>query len=204
MSTSARPRGRRPAGEDTKGAIVTAAREQFGAHGYAGVSMRAIARAAAVDPALVHHYFESKTALFMAAMESPVNPAERVSTALQGPLEDLGARIVRVAVAAWDPPEARDRLRLLLRSAMEHPAGLRAFREFLSTAVLSQIEQRLRQEAGVALDEARRRTGLVGSQLAGLIMARYVIELPAIADADVDELVGQVGPALQRYLTGPL
>lgn len=203
--SGARPRGRRPAGADTRGAIVDAARGLFGTQGYAGVSMRGVARAADVDPALVHHYFESKTALFLATMESPVDPAARVREVLDaGPIDELGSRIVRMVLISWDPPDSRARVRVMLRGVLEHPAGVRAFREFLATAVLAPIGRRL-QELGVPdTVSLERRTSLVGSQLLGLIMARYVLELPDVAEASVDELVEQLGPTIQRYLTGRL
>lgn len=203
--SSTRPRGRRPAGADTRGAIVEAARGLFGSRGYADVSMRGVARAADVDPALVHHYFESKTALFAAAMESPVDPAARVREALDsGPLDELGARIVRMVLLSWDPPDARPRIRVLLRGVLEQPTGARGFREFLTAAVLGPIGARLEQSGPCDAVPLERRTSLVAGQLVGLLMARYVLELPEVAGAEVEELVAQVGPTIQRYLTGPL
>ncbi len=53
-----RRRGRRPAGEDRRGDILVAARAEFGARGFDGTTMRGVARAAGVDPRLVHHYFD--------------------------------------------------------------------------------------------------------------------------------------------------
>ncbi len=204
--TGARPRGRRPAGADTKGAIVAAARELFASQGYAAVSLRAVARGAGVDAALVHHYFEGKSALFAAAMESPVDPAARIREAVaSGPVEDLGRRIVRTALESWDPPPARERLVLLLRAATERPEGPDAFREFLTTAVLAQIARRLEDaEVSGSRDAAspEGRAALAVTQVAGLLMARYVLGFPGIADAEVEVLVEQVGPVLQHYLTG--
>jgi hypothetical protein len=52
--------------------------------------------------------------------------------------------------------------------------------------------------------DARLRASLVGSQVAGLLLARYVIGLAPLAKADHDALVAAVGPTLQRYLTGEL
>ncbi|HET8768799.1 MAG TPA: helix-turn-helix domain-containing protein, partial [Pedococcus sp.] len=51
------PRGRRPGGADTRAGIVAAARAEFAENGYDATSLRAVARRAEVDPALVHHYF---------------------------------------------------------------------------------------------------------------------------------------------------
>ena len=81
------PRGRRPAGEDTRGLIVRAARAEFGDQGYDRASIRGIARAAGVDARLVHHYFDSKSALFAEVLDVPVNPAEVIGALIEGPPE---------------------------------------------------------------------------------------------------------------------
>ena len=69
-----RPAGRRPGNVDTRGEIVEAAKRVFAAKGYDGASLRAVAREAEVDPALVHHYFDGKASLFVAAMALPFDP----------------------------------------------------------------------------------------------------------------------------------
>jgi len=52
--------------------------------------------------------------------------------------------------------------------------------------------------------DAERRAALAGSQMVGLMVTRYVLELPPMATASVEDLVAAVGPTVQRYLTGPL
>src|ERR1700750_2456253 len=54
------PAGRRPGPQNTRGEIVDAARREFVANGYADTTIRSVARAAEVDPALVYHYFGDK------------------------------------------------------------------------------------------------------------------------------------------------
>ncbi len=66
--------GRRPGNVDTRGQIIDAAKRVFAAKGYDGASLRAVAREAEVDPALVHHYFDGKASLFVAAMALPFDP----------------------------------------------------------------------------------------------------------------------------------
>ena len=48
------------------------------------------------------------------------------------------------------------------------------------------------------------RAALAGSQLIGLVMARYVIRIEPLASADADTVAAAVAPTLQRYLTGDL
>ena len=67
-------RGRRRAGEDRRGDILAAARAEFGARGFDATTIRGVARAAGVDARLVHHYFDGKDALFVAAFELPARP----------------------------------------------------------------------------------------------------------------------------------
>src|SRR3978361_1274026 len=74
--------GRRPGPTETPQAILAAARDLFAQRGYQATSVRAIAAAAGVNPALVHHYFGTKGDLFVAAMDLPVNPAEMIKTLL--------------------------------------------------------------------------------------------------------------------------
>jgi len=56
----------------------------------------------------------------------------------------------------------------------------------------------------VVADRPELRAALAGTQLGGLILGRYLVGVPAVADASVEELVAVVGPGVQRYLTGPL
>ena len=79
----ARRTGRRTGDSGTREAILGAARKQFGDHGYAGATIRAIAADAGVDPALVHHFFGTKERLFAAAMRLPVNVNEPKMTSME-------------------------------------------------------------------------------------------------------------------------
>lgn len=67
--TSTPARGRRPGAPDTRAAVLAAARSSFAEKGFRGTTIRAVASAASVDPALVHHYFGSKDDLFLAVLE---------------------------------------------------------------------------------------------------------------------------------------
>lgn len=190
-------RGRRPGKPDTREAILAAARDGFARHGYDGASVRGIAGAAGVDPALVHHYFGSKDALFVAAMRIPVNPAEVVGRLVAGGLDGLGERIVGTFLSVWDGP-ARPAIVAVLRGALTHKASARMFREFVTDQILRRALTDLR------LPDARLRGSLAASQLLGLAIARYVLGLEPLATLPAPTVVAAVGPTLQRYLTGPL
>ncbi|WP_313716230.1 TetR/AcrR family transcriptional regulator [Arsenicicoccus bolidensis] len=188
------PRGRRPAGEDARAQIVEAARAELAAKGYDGTSLRGVARAAGVDPALVHHYFDGKTAVFAAAMEVPFDPRVVVDRILDVPDDRLGESLVRGFLHVWDNPEGRERIAALLRSAATHDDPMTLLRQFLLHEVFGRVAAR------VGPRDLERRAALVATQMIGLAFARYVAGLPGVADAEPDELVAAVGPVIQRYL----
>lgn len=192
------PRGRRPGGEDTRQAIVEAAREEFAAKGYDGTSLRGVARAAGVDPRLVHHYFDGKSGLFVEVMHLPVDPSVVVEQMLSAPAEEMGETVVRAFLTFWEQPDAQGSFVGLIRSALTHDEALHMLRGFVVREILGRIAQRVSGD-GVDPELA---AGLAGSQVVGLAMARYVLEVPGVADASVEELVERVGPTIQRYLTG--
>jgi AcrR family transcriptional regulator len=67
VSTLPHPRATRPAGQQTRRALLDAAAELFNQRGLAGVSQADIAQAAGTFPSQVTYYFGSKEALFVEA-----------------------------------------------------------------------------------------------------------------------------------------
>ncbi|MEU9743721.1 TetR family transcriptional regulator [Micromonospora chersina] len=195
----ARRTGRRPGNPDTREAILTAAREAFADRGFDAASIRAIATAAGVDPALVHHYFGTKEELFRATVAIPVDPAELVPRVLAGGRDEVGERLVRTFLAVWDSPVGTAAV-ALLRSAVSNQWTARLLREFLVTQVLRRVVEQLDLDPA----ETPLRGALVATQIAGLAMMRYVIRLEPVASASPDTLAATIGPTVQRYLTGPL
>jgi AcrR family transcriptional regulator len=192
------PAGRRPGNTDTRQLVLDAARDCFASSGYDGATIRAIAATAGVDPALVHHFFGSKAELFAAAMELPVNPRELVPTMVGGDIDEIGERIVRTFLGLWEDPKSRRRMLAVLKSAVRYEAAAAMLRTFLTRELLAAVAK------GIDAPRGDLRASLVGSQLVGLAMARYVIKVPPLATAPVDTLVAAYAPAVQRYLTGPL
>lgn len=193
----ARRTGRRPGNPDTREAILTAARQSFGERGFDQASVRAIAAAAGVDPALVHHYFGTKDNLFLAAMNAPVDPAELLPQAFAGGREEVGQRLVRLVLGVWDSPAGVAAL-ALLRSALSNDWTARLMREFVTT----QIVRRVLGQLDLDPAELPLRTALVVSQMAGLLVTRYVLRLAPLSTMAADEVAAAVGPTIQRYLTG--
>jgi AcrR family transcriptional regulator len=195
--------GRRSGDSGSKAAILNAARVQFAEYGYNGATIRGIAAAAGVDPALVHHFYGSKEKLFAAAMELPVTPSEAITAALarRQPGSSLGTHMVRSALALWESADMRGSFQAMLRSALTSEQAAASLRDFMAEAILGTI-------ASVADDTnpdlTSFRASLVGSQMLGLAVGRYVLRFGPVADASPDELAAAIGPAIDRYLTGDL
>lgn len=194
----ARRTGRRPGVSGSREAILHAARGLFAQAGYDRTTMRAVAARARVDPALIHHYFGSKEGLLAATLELPFDPS-RVLAGIAAEPEQAGYEIVRRLLKAWDAsPDNRDRMVAMLRAALSHDRPAIAMRDLLMRSVLVQLR------CIVSDDTADLRASLIGTQLGGLVLGRYVLRIPAVADASHEELVAAIGPALQHYVTGPL
>ncbi|TDC43689.1 TetR family transcriptional regulator [Micromonospora sp. KC213] len=196
---SPRRSGRRPGNPDTREVILAAARTTFAERGFDAASIRVIAAAAGVDPALVHHYFGTKEQLFRATIDISVDPAELLPAVLSGDRDTVGERLVRMFLTVWDSPAGAAAV-ALLRSAVANEWTARLLREFLVTQVLRRVLDQL------AIDPAELplRGSLVASQMIGLAMMRYVVRLEPVASAAPEALVAAVGPTVQRYLTGEL
>jgi AcrR family transcriptional regulator len=192
-----RGRGRRPGGPDTRGQILTAARRSFAEKGFGRTTIRAVAGDADVDPALVHHYFGTKDDLFMAALELPVDPRVLLEPMVRSGPDGAGERLVRTLVGVWDDPDNQRGLVGLLRSVLG-PDGGRLLGEGFVPVVLGPLG------TGLGLDRPDVRMPLVASQVLGLLMCRYLLELEPLASMDAEALVETYGPTVQRYLTGPL
>jgi AcrR family transcriptional regulator len=190
--------GRRPGVSGTREAILDAARRAFAEHGYQHATIRGVADLAGVDPALVHHYFGTKQALFVAAVQLPVNPVEQLMAVLAEDPGQAGERMVELFLSIWDHAADQSPLLALVRSAVgdEHAAAM--LREFIAEEVLGQIAHRL------GSPDAQLRATLVGSQIIGLAMARYIVKVEPLASAPAAQVVAAIGPTLQRYLTGDI
>ncbi|GID93687.1 TetR family transcriptional regulator [Amorphoplanes digitatis] len=191
--------GRRPGNQDTKQSILESARKVFAERGFDKASIRAIAGEAQVDPALVHHYFGTKEKLFLASMNSPIDPAEVIPKAMAGPPEEAGERLVRLVLGVWDSPAGAAAV-ALFRSALSNEWTARLMREFVVTQVL----RRAVAELGIDEAQAATRAALVATQIAGLAVVRYVLRVEPVASAPTEQLVAAIGPNVQRYLTGDL
>ncbi|CAN5269136.1 TetR family transcriptional regulator [soil metagenome] len=177
----------RRSSEQTKAVILAAAREQFGAVGFAGATIRSIATAADIDPSMVMRYFGNKDGLFAAAAEFDL----RFPDVSQVPVDELGAELVGHFLNRW---EGDDALIVLLRSATTNAEAAQRMREIFGAQLGPAV-------AAIAPDDAPRRAGLIASQMLGMALCRLVLQLPPVVDMTRGEVIDWLGPTIQRYLT---
>ncbi|MFR9789884.1 TetR family transcriptional regulator [Streptomyces sp. MB22_4] len=197
---AARRRGRPPRTESagTRDRILTAAREEFSARGYDKTSVRQIAKAAGVDPALVHHYFGTKEQVFAAAVEVAFAPALAApDTLAEGAPDGVGERLTRFVFGVWENPTTRAPLLAILRSAVTNDTAAAVFRRLVAAQLMRRVAAQL------DLPDAELRAELAAAQLVGTAMLRYVLRLEPLASADVEEIVARVAPVVQGHLTRP-
>jgi AcrR family transcriptional regulator len=188
--------GRRPGNPDTKAAILAAAKDEFSAKGFDRTSMRGIAKAAGVDPALVHHYFDSKDDLLLASLGVPFDPRQVVPLVTSGGVDGLGERIITRFLSIWDDDELRPPLLALVKASTTSDTAAELLRDGVVRMVLDPIS------AVIASDDAAVRAQCVASQLLGVVMARYVVRLEPFASLPASALVPRVGRMLQGYIDG--
>jgi len=192
------PRGRRPGVSNTREDILRAAREVFSEKGFDGATVRAIARRAGVDPALVIRVFSSKDGLFAHAVGLPFDARAVIAGLRDGPLEALGERLAATFLSLWSDAETGPQLLGLLRSAATHEAAVVRLRELVDAQLLTPLADSL------GSGDARLRAQLAAAQLVGLAYTRHMLELEPIASAPPETLASMLAPTLQRYLTGEL
>lgn len=178
--------------------ILAAARDEFAQHGMAGTTIRAIARTADVDPALVYHYFGSKEALLDAATAPPQRWLDGVVQTWGTAVPQLGSALLRLMLGAWADDEIGPVLRAILLTAAHDETTREKLRRVVEASLMG-VSQ-------LGSDEHDRlvRSGLISSQMMGLALMRYVWRIEPVASMSDDDLVAAVAPNLQHYVEGDL
>ncbi|MBP2371242.1 TetR/AcrR family transcriptional regulator [Pseudonocardia parietis] len=170
--------------------IRDAAGALFAEHGYERTTIRAVADRAGVDPALVMQNFGSKEALFAAAA--------RWSTPLDGLVAagrtELPQAALEHVLDTFEDPERRAAAEALLRSCLTHPAAQAVLRD----QVMGAAQQRVASTIGGP--DAALRAALLNACVLGLTISRYLVEVPAVADATATDLERVLRPALERLV----
>lgn len=197
-NTGRRRRGRPSGNSDTRERILASARELFARNGIRNTSVRAVAASAGVDSALVHHYFGTKEQLFAAAVHIPVDPMDVIGPLREVPVEELGYQIPSMLLPLWDS-EIGAAFIATLRSILAG-SEINLFRAFIQDVIAVEVGARVDDPPGSGII----RIQFVASQLVGVVMARYILQLEPFASLPAEQVARTIAPNLQRYLTGDL
>lgn len=176
--------------EDTKAAILAAARERFGAAGFQAATIRAIAADAGIDPSMVMRYFGSKDKLFAAAAEFDL----RFPDLTEVDRTAVGRSLISHFLQRWEGDEA---LVILMRSSATNADAAQRMQHIFTTQLQPLVATL------VPAAEARWRSGLIATQILGVAWCRFVLQLPPVVKMSRVEIVDWVGPTIQRYLGLP-
>ena len=180
----------RRSSDETKAVILAAARERFGASGFQAATIRAIAADAGVDPAMVMRYYGNKDKLFAAAAEFDLKFPDFTGSDRR----QVGRALVRHFLERWEGDEA---LVILLRSSATNGEAGQRMQEIFGTQLQPLVA------SFVPASEAGVRAGLIATQILGMALCRFVLRLPPVVEMTPDEVVGWLGPTIQRYLGPP-
>ena len=190
--------GRRPGSSSSRQKILEIARLAFPANGYAGTSLRGIARDAGVDPSLIVQFFGSKAGLFGAVVEWPFDAGQIAAQLREIPAEQVGEYAARMFIGHWDRDEHRNPIISLIHAALADAAAAAMLREFITVNLTVPMVER------VGADRPQFRAALLASQLIGFGLSRYVLAFDTLISAPNEDLVAALGTTLQHTCTTPL
>jgi AcrR family transcriptional regulator len=187
---SAEPTSREERRRRTEACILQEARRLFAEEGFERATIRAVAARTGVDPALVMQYFGSKEGLFAAAMQG----AHGGGTARTAPREEIPAAVLHDVLAKFEGTGDREAAVTLMRNFLTHPEANRIMRDDVLCSVIRDL-------AGtIGGTDAELKAALLMSCVAGMTLARYVLELPGLAGASGADVERLLLPALQALL----
>ena len=130
-------------------------------------------------------------------MALPPTVAEAMAALAEGPRATVGRRLAEVIVGMLEDPRSRSIVLGRIRSASSHPDAADLVRETVSRDIG-------RLAAALTDDEPELRAVLVGSQIVGLALARYIVRVEPLASLPAADVIDYLAPTFQHYLVGPL
>jgi AcrR family transcriptional regulator len=181
---------RRRDAEASRAAILVAAREVFAERGYAGATIREIARRAEVTHGLVMRHFGSKEQLLVAALPGTRHIPEIVA----GDPATLPERIASSFVEQTESADSDHAIIALIRSAASgDEAAMRVYQALEGSAVNAYREILTGPDAKVYVD-------LLAALLIGVTFSRHVARSGALAEMTAEELTEYLSAAVRALL----
>lgn len=109
---------------------------------------------------------------------------------------DFTERLLRRFLLLCESPRTQRRVLALVQGSVSNVGAGRRFYALVNRAVVNPVARAMKVESSAV------RMELVGSQLIGLAMIRYVLKVEPIASLDIDDLVPLMAPPLRQALTG--
>jgi AcrR family transcriptional regulator len=178
----------------TRAAILKAAQELFAGQGYERTTVRDVAAAASIDPAMVMRYFGSKEGLFARATAFDLQLPDLTRVARR----DVGATLVAHFLEVWEGARSNGSLISLLRAAASNDDAAATVRSIFGGQVVPMLAR------VVPPAELPVRAGLVATQIMGLAVNRYVLKVPPVVALERAQIVRLLGPTMQRFVIGKL
>ena len=114
------------------------------------------------------------------------------------PVDELGLVLPSLLLPLWDSEIGAGFIATLRSLLAGNEVGL--IRSFLQDVITVEVGSRVDDPPG----SGPIRVQFVASQLVGVVMARYILELEPFRSLPVPQIVDTIAPNLQRYLTGDL
>ncbi len=199
MSTPAAPTTRTPRQRDaeaTREAILASARRAFALSGYDGAGVRDIAAGAGVTAMMVNRYFGSKEQLFAEVVEDTMTQGSLIAGGIMDqpePGKALARALVKMTRADATPMDGF----LITFHSASSPLAAEIGRDKIAAHHLETVA------ASLQGTQRAERAALILAMISGFQVMRQMIALPALADADEDELAELLGTVFERLIQRP-
>jgi hypothetical protein len=137
-------------------------------------------------------------------VEFPFEPAEVLDRLLRTAddrlpdMPSIGRRFAQFVISVLEDPRARRTMTGLIRAAASEEEAAAMIRDLIATRMLLPFAMQ------VGSDRPEFRASLVASSVVGIVMARYIVAVPPMAQATSSEIVDAVAPVIDHYLAGDL
>lgn len=199
MDTPAAPTTRKPRQRDaeaTREAILASARRAFALSGYDGAGVRDIAAGAGVTAMMVNRYFGSKEQLFAEVVEDTMTQGSLIAGGIMDqpePGKALARALVKMTRADATPMDGF----LITFHSASSPLAAEIGRAKIAAHHLETVA------ASLQGTQRAERAALILAMISGFQVMRQMIALPALADADEDELAELLGTVFERLIQRP-
>ncbi|MQP33536.1 TetR family transcriptional regulator [Rhodococcus erythropolis] len=176
--------------ERTAAKVLSAARRQFAEHGFERTTIRAIATDAGIDPALVMQLHSNKEQLFAAAARADIDLASLTAATVA----DLPKASAAHLFSGFEDPSQCEGSEALLRSCLTHPLAAQILRDQVMAPAQSIVA------TTIGGNDAELRAALLNACTLGVTITRYLLKVPAMAEADHSDLERLLVPALRALV----